>query len=114
MHYFFVIVAVLVVLNFFFLFKRSKKNRDVGKRATEDRKATVKAHGDLVRRLKYEQYDAARRIELRNKTFELYDQVRREHESENEAQATNADEAVDEAQAVSAGNAVEPDRISPT
>ena len=51
-----------------------------------ERAATVKRHDALIRKLDYEQRDAARRVELRNKTFEMYDQVRKQADIDENAQ----------------------------
>ena len=85
MPYFFVIIALLVVANFYFLFRRNKKSRDVGAKAKAERIATVKRHDDLIRKLDYEQEDAERQVDLRNKMIEMYDQVRKSHESDDDA-----------------------------
>ena len=81
MPYLFAIVGILVVFNFYMLFKRSKKGRNVGKKAASEREAMIKNHDSLVRKLNIEQEDAARRVELRNKTFDMYDQVRKDAET---------------------------------
>ena len=86
MPYLFAIIAILVVANFYMLFRRNKKKRDVGKDATSKRVATVKRHDDLVRKLDYEQADAKRRVELQNKTFEMYEQVRKQAEADEQEQ----------------------------
>ena len=78
MPYFITIVGAVAVMNFYVFFVRGKKTRNVGKRTVAERVETVKRHGDLVRKLDREQAYAAKRVELQNKTFELYEQVRRE------------------------------------
>ena len=87
MEYFFILIGILVVFNFYLLFKRSKKSRFTRKGVKADRMANIKNRDDLIRKLDLEQKDAARRVELRNKTFEMYEQVRR-----NAAAAENAEE----------------------
>ena len=82
MPYLFTVIAVVVVVNFFLLFRSRKRKSNVGKKATDERIATVKRHEDLVRKLDFEQADAIRRVELQNKTFEMYEQVRRQVEAE--------------------------------
>ena len=81
MPYFLTIIGMLIVGNFYLLFKRNKKGRNAGKQATAERIATVKHHDDLVRRLDHEQVEASRRVELQNKTLEMYEQVRKQAES---------------------------------
>ena len=85
MPYYFVIIAVLIIANFYILFRRNKNGRNVGKDATAQRMASVKHHDDLVRKLDHEQQNAAKRVEMRNKTFELYEQVRRDAEAYEQA-----------------------------
>jgi len=82
MPYLFTIIAILIIVNLFMLFKRSRKSRNMGKDSKSERIATAKRHDDLVRKLDHEQADAIRRVELRNKTFEMYEQVRRQAEAD--------------------------------
>ena len=93
MEYLFAIVGILVVFNFYLLFKRSRKGRNVGKETTANRVAMEKSHDALVRKLNYEQQDAARRVELRNKTLDMYEQVRRQAQA-NEEQKDGTEENV--------------------
>ena len=76
MEYFFILIGILVVVNFYLLFKRTKRSRFTKKNAQAERMANIKRRDDLIRKLDLEQKDAARRVELRNKTFEMYEQVR--------------------------------------
>ena len=87
MPYLFAVIGIIVVFNFYLLFKRSRKSRNIGKDATAQRVAMVKHHDDLVRKLNYEQADAARRVDLRNKTLEMYEQVRRNAEDSDDQAA---------------------------
>ena len=82
MHYFFALIGILAVGNVYMLSRRTKKSRNVGKEATEDRIATVKRHDDLVRKLDQEQEDATKRVELQNKMFDMFKQVREEHKDD--------------------------------
>ena len=91
MGYLFVIVAIVIAVNFYMFSLRRKKSRGAAKRRDEERAQTQKRHEDLKRRLDYEQQDAARRIALRNKTFELYDIVRRQAEAGVGAEAIEED-----------------------
>jgi len=92
MTYFFAIIAIVVVVNIYLLFKNSKRKRNVGKESTKQRIETEKHHEELVRKLGYEQEDALRRVELRNKTLEMYEQVRRQaEEQEQEAEIIDND-----------------------
>ena len=82
MEYFFVIIALLVVVNFYLLFRRGRKGRNVGKKATEARLAKVREHDDLVRKLNQEQAQAAKHVEMQNKMFEMFDEVRKKGEED--------------------------------
>ena len=55
MPYLFALIAIIIVANFYMLFRRSKKGSNVGKDATAKRMATEKNYSDLVRRLDREQ-----------------------------------------------------------
>ena len=99
MPYLFIVIAILVVVNFYMLFKRNRKSRNIGKEASKEREESVKRYDNLVRKLSHEQEEAARRVELQNKTFDMYDQVRRhaaetetehEHEQEQEQEQKQA------------------------
>ena len=94
--YFILIIGALIVVNCFLLLRRSKKGRNVGKEAAAEREATVKRHDALVRKLDREQEEAARRVELRNKTFEMYEQVRRQAEAGDGEQTGEQDDEQDE------------------
>ena len=87
MEYFFILIGILVVVNFYLLFKRTKRSRFTKKNAQAERMANIKRRDDLIRKLDLEQKDAAKRVELRNKTFEMYEQVR-----QNAAAVENAEE----------------------
>ena len=83
MSYFFAVIAIVVVVNLYLLFKfNSRKKRNIGKETTRQRIETEKHHEELVRKLDFEQQDAERRVELKNKTLELYEQVRRQAEAD--------------------------------
>jgi len=80
------IVFVVIALNFIMLFMRFK--RDFPQKSK--RKAPDEAHAAIIRdrevyyRIELEQDAAQRRVELQNKTFELYEQVRRNAAAEDE------------------------------
>ena len=82
MHYFFTIVGILIAGNFYMLFRRSKKNRNFKKDSAARRAAVTKNHDYLVHKLDFEQKEAARRVYLRNKTLEMYEQVRKRAEAD--------------------------------
>ena len=82
MSYIYAIIGIIIAGNFYMLFRRSKKNRNSKKDAAAKRAAVTKNHDYLVRKLDFEQKEAARRVELRNKTLEMYKQVRKNAESD--------------------------------
>lgn len=86
------IVFFVIALNFFFLYMRLKKDRyrKTGKVAIEEEKAAKLREKEIQRRLNREQEDAARFIELRNKTLDLYDQVRKRANEREKALETGA------------------------
>jgi len=77
----FIIAVVFFILaaNFFMLYRRLRRNRSgkSGKPAMEEKEAAKRRDREIQRRLDLEQEDAARSVELRNKTLELYEQVRK-------------------------------------
>ena len=77
--YILAIVVFVIVLNFIVLFHRLRRDRyrRPGKAAIEEEKAAEWREKELRRRLDREQEDFEMRVELRNKTLELYEQVRR-------------------------------------
>ena len=82
MPYLIIVIALLVVVNFYMLFVRSKRSRNVGKNATAERIKSVKHHDYLVRKLDHEQEEAAKYVELRNKTLDMYEQVRKQSKTD--------------------------------
>jgi len=74
------IIAFVIVLNFFMLFMRLK--RDKAKKsaypAAQEEQAAVHRHREIQRRLDREQEELAHIVEMRNKTFEIYAQVRKQ------------------------------------
>ena len=76
------IIGFVILLNIYMLIMRRKKNRNPKKGATSQRESHVRHHEDLVRRLEREQEDAARHVELRNKTLEMYEMVRKQAEAQ--------------------------------
>ena len=86
MPYIIIVVVLLVIVNFYMLYKRRKYSQNVGKRATADRIRTVRKQNELIRRLDSEQEEAEKYVELRNKTLEMYEQVRRESAASEEKQ----------------------------
>jgi len=74
-----VIVFLVISINFFMLYRRLRRERPgkPGKAAMQEKEAAKWRGREIQRRLDCEQEEAVRRVELRNKTFELYEQVRR-------------------------------------
>ena len=74
------IVFLVLALNFLMLFIRLRKERRPGrnkKAALEEKDAVIWRNKEIQRMLDYEQETAEREVELRNRTLELYEQVRR-------------------------------------
>jgi len=78
------IVFFIVAINFFMLFFRLKKegHHKTDRKAPGEAEASKWRAKEIQRRLDREQEDAVRRVELRNKTLELYEQVRKNAENE--------------------------------
>ena len=70
------VVVALAVANIFLLYARGKKRRKSTKKLKEECIASVKRHEHLKNRLEHELEDASRRAELRNKTLDMYQQVK--------------------------------------
>ena len=73
------VVFFIVAINFFLLFIKLKRNRPrkSGKAAMEENEAAIWRDKEIQRRLEREQEDAKEYIDRQNKTFELYEQVRK-------------------------------------
>ena len=73
------IVFFVILMNFFALFMRMRRDRrpKTGRVAMDEKRAAVLRAKEIQRRLDREQEEAIRQIERRNKTLELYEQVRR-------------------------------------
>ena len=73
------IIFLVISINFFMLYRRLRRDRPgkIGKAAMQEKEAAEWRGREIQRRLDREQEEAAKRVELRNKTFELYDQVRK-------------------------------------
>jgi len=92
--YILAIIAFVIVLNFVMLMFRLRRDRysKPNREAMEEEKAALLRDHEIRRRLDREEEDAAQRVELRNKTLELYDEVRRRAAArEKEAAAAAAD-----------------------
>ena len=78
MVYAFTIVGIVIAANFYMFYARRKKSRAIYQKANERREASDRDLDNLKRKLNREQANFAKRVELQNRTFQLYDQVRRE------------------------------------
>jgi flagellar biosynthesis/type III secretory pathway M-ring protein FliF/YscJ len=81
----------MVFANLAVMVLRSRTRSGDKKDPTEEREENANRHDDLVRKLDNEQEDAAKKVELKNKTLELYDQVRQDHE-DNDNDSDEGDE----------------------
>ena len=73
---------MIIVLANFAVSVFYKRRANTGKDSAERREETVQRHDDLVRKLDHEQDEAAKHVEQRNRTLEMYEQVRKEHEND--------------------------------
>jgi len=73
------VVFFVIVSNFFMLYMRTRKDRrpKSGRAAMSESEAMERRDRDIRRRIDLEQEECARQVELRNKTLDLYEQVRR-------------------------------------
>ena len=80
--YLFAIIFFVIVLNFFFIFKRmgrGKKRRRMDRTAIDEAKQALWREKEVARRIQREQSDALERVKLRNETLALYEVVRQRH-----------------------------------
>jgi len=73
------VVFFIVAINFFMLFLRLRRDRHpkTEGKASEEKEAVKWRANAIQRRLHNELEDSARRVELRNRTLDLYEQVRK-------------------------------------
>ena len=95
MPYFFTIVGVIIIINFYMLYARRKKRRDIYTNAKEERAASEKNLENVRRKLDREQAGYARHVELQNKMFEMYEQVRREAKDPRDDRSADTEAAAD-------------------
>jgi len=81
------IVFIVLLVNFVLLMVRLRKQplRKPGKKALEEKDAVVIRDDKMLRRQELEDEDTARHAELRNKTLDLYEEVRKRHAIEDNA-----------------------------
>ncbi|MCL1835310.1 MAG: hypothetical protein FWG48_04040 [Oscillospiraceae bacterium] len=95
MVYFYIIIGVVVAANFYVIYARRKRRRNPHKELVEQRRASERNIEQVRRRLNYEQTDAARRVELQNKTLEMYETVRRNAAEQSKAESDDVSETSD-------------------
>ena len=80
------VVFVVIALNFIMLYIRLKRDFPLKsqRKAPDEARAAIVRDREVRYRIEVEQENAERRVELRNKTFELYEQVRRSAAAEEE------------------------------
>jgi len=73
------IIAFVIVLNFVMLFFRLRRDKykKPSKEILEEKKAASLRDSEIRRRLDREQEDAVKFVQKRNRTLDLYDEVRR-------------------------------------
>ena len=82
MEFVYVVIGIVIVINAYMLFARRKKSRALQKKAKDSRTAAEKNYEDTRRNLRIEQEKAAKFVEMQNRTFKLYEQVRKRAEEE--------------------------------
>ena len=91
------IVAIFLLVNAVFWFRRYRRYIKPVKKAEPEEQAMIRRQNEIQRRFNREHEEALKRIELRNSTLALYEQVRKN------AAARERQEALDAAKAASAG-----------
>ena len=76
-----ILIGMILVLFLYVLISRILKYR-AGKDIIAERKEIERRHNHLIHMLDLEQEEAARRIELRNEMFKLFDFVRNKYEND--------------------------------
>ena len=93
MGYLIAVILIVMLGNAFFFYQHYKRNRKPAVRSTTEEKAAVYREHEIQRRFDREQEEAAKRVELRNKTLALYEQVRRNAEARERQAALSAGSA---------------------
>ena len=88
--YIFAIIFVVLALNIYFLTSRMRRENNKRKRITraavDEAKQALWRDKEVARRVAREQEDALERVTLKNETLALYEEVRRRHANEDEAE----------------------------
>jgi len=71
------LIVLVIVGNFFILYRQYKRDRKPPVKSREESEALLDRGLDMQQRFNKEQEDAMRYVERRNKTLELYEQVRK-------------------------------------
>jgi len=109
MPYFLTIAGVVIIVNFYMFFMRRRKGRDKYLKLEHERMVAERDSDKLRRQLQREQVEYARRVEMQNKTFDMYEQVRRKWAAIEEEESRPAQ---DSASVVELTNS-EPESASP-
>ena len=122
MGYVIAIIIFVLIGNAVMLFFRHRNARRETEELRSNRKSSSSDYEELVRRNEQAQEHAFRRVQLRNKTLEMYDQVRKRGDAADQeaaaAEAAAAEAAADAtvaaaADPASAGSGVEADDSEP-
>ena len=90
MPYFLTIAAVVLGVNFYMFFMRRRKGRDRFKRLEHERMVAERDSEKLRRHLQREQAEFAKRVDLQNKMFDMFEQVRMKYASIEEEERLSA------------------------
>jgi len=91
------VITFVIVLNFvmlFFRMRRDKYNKP-SKEILEEKKAVLLRDSEIRRRLDREQEDAVKFVQKRNRTLDLYDEVRRRAAAREREAEANRDSDVE-------------------
>ena len=109
MPYFLTIAGVVLVVNFFMFFMRRRKGRDRYAKLEHERLVAERDSDKLRRHLLREQAEYARRAEMQNKTFDMYEQVRQKWAAIEEDERRAAQEGSSVSEPTDAGAQAESD-----
>ena len=80
------VVVIILIMNFVALYLRMKKTKSLygrrGKKAPREDMAAIIRDREVQRRIDLEQDRYAKHLDRRNKTWEMYEEVRKKHEGE--------------------------------
>jgi len=85
--YLFAIIFFVLALNLYFVFMRMRKGnkrKRMDRVAVDEAKQALWREKEVARRIEREQDDAMERVNLKNETLALYEEVRRRHAKEDE------------------------------